>query len=236
MIEGWDPPCPNDYVKFRIAAATAQIGNASVNSYSLGNGRTELDSHANMCVLGKHCYLLSKLTSARTVNVGAFSDSAGGLNYVPIVDACLSYECERTNQVYLLVFKNVLYIESMDDNLIPPFIMREAGIKVNDVAKIHCGDAVTEKDHTISDRETGLFIPLQLRSIFSYFPSRKPDDDDLVDGVMVFMTPDGPTWDAYDQTYADNERSLTNKKGELRPPRYVQKNSLGRIIWQTLII
>ena len=44
---------------------------------------------------------------------------------------------------------------------------------------------------------------------------------------MVFMTPDGPTWDAYDQTYADNERSLTNKKGELCPPKYVQKEFIG---------
>ena len=97
MIEGWDPPAPNEYVKFRIAAAIAQIGNASVNSYLLGNGRTELDSHANMCVLGKHCYLLTELSAARTVNVGAFSDSAGGLNNVPIVDAMLAYNCERTN-------------------------------------------------------------------------------------------------------------------------------------------
>ena len=54
MIEGWDPPCPNDYVQFRISVAISQIGNASVNSYLLGNGRTELESHANMCVLGKH--------------------------------------------------------------------------------------------------------------------------------------------------------------------------------------
>ena len=222
MIEDWDPPAPNEYVKFRIAAAIAQISNASVNSYLLGNGRTELDSHANMCVMGKHCYLLTEVSTARTVNVGAFSNFAGGLNDVPIVNALLAYNCERTNQVYLLVFKNVLYIESMDDNLIPPFILRETGITVNNTAKIHCGGTVTEEDHTIRERDTGLFITLQLRSIFSYFLSRKPSDDDLVDGVMVIMTPDGPTWDAYDQTFADNERSLTNKKGELRPPKYVQ--------------
>ena len=123
MIEGWDPPCPNEYVRFRIAAAIAQIGNASVNSYLLGNGRTELDSHANMCLLGKHCSLLSELNSARTVNVGAFSDSAGGLNNVPIVDAMIAYDCKRTNQVYLLVLRNALYIEDMNDNLIPPFIL-----------------------------------------------------------------------------------------------------------------
>ena len=73
MIEGWDPTAPNEYLKFRIAAAIVQIGNASVNSYLLGNGRTELDSHANMCVLGKHCYLLTELSTARTVDVGALS-------------------------------------------------------------------------------------------------------------------------------------------------------------------
>ena len=115
----------------------------------------------------------------------------------------------------------------MDDNLIPPFILREGGLTVNDRAKIHCGDTVTEEGHTIRERDTGLFITLQLRSIFSYFPSRKPSDDDLVDGVMVVMTPEGQTWDAYDQTFADNERSLTNKKGKLRPPKYVQKEFVG---------
>ena len=68
-----------------------------------------------------------------------------------------------------------------------------------------------------------MFIPLQLRSIFSYFPSRKPNSDDLDDGVLVPITPDGPTWDAYDQTYADNKRSMTNSCGQMRPPKYVQK-------------
>lgn len=212
MIEGWDPPIISHYLSYRIAAAVAQIGNASVNDQFGGGFRTELDSHANMCVLGKHCLLLSELSTAQTVHVGAFSDSAGGLNNVPIVDALIAYDCERTNQVYLLVLKNALYIEDMDDNLIPPFILRDAGLTVNDKAKIHCEEGTaTEEDHTIQDKSTGLFITLQLRSIFSYFPSRKPNNDDLDDGVLVPITPDGPTWDAYDQTYADNERSMTNR-------------------------
>ena len=41
-----------------------------------GTGRTELDSHANMCVLGKNYSLLSELSLAKTVNVGASSESA----------------------------------------------------------------------------------------------------------------------------------------------------------------
>ena len=40
---------------------------------------------------------------------------------------------------------------------------------------------------------------------------------------MVVMTPEGVTWDAYDQNYADNERSMTNRKGKLCPPKYVLK-------------
>ena len=103
MIEGWDPPTSDGYLSYRIATAIAQVGNASVNDQFEGGVRTELDSRDNMCVLGKHCLLLSELEMAQPVNIGAFSESAGGLNNVPIVDAMIAYDCERTNQVYLLV-------------------------------------------------------------------------------------------------------------------------------------
>ena len=40
------------------------------------------------------------------VSVGAFAESAGGLDAVPIVDAMLAYDYEQTNQVYLFVLQN----------------------------------------------------------------------------------------------------------------------------------
>ena len=51
---------------------------------------------------------------------------------------------------------------------------------------------------------------------------------------MVVMTPKGATWDVYDQNVADNERFMTNKKGELRPSMYehkkfVEKDDLANI-------
>ena len=98
MIESWDPPAPDEYLSYRIAATIAQVGNASVNDQLGGGGHTELDSHANMCVLGKHCYLLTKLETAQTVSVGAFSEYTGGLKNVPIIDAMLSYDYERTKK------------------------------------------------------------------------------------------------------------------------------------------
>ena len=123
---------------------------------------------------------------------------------------------EKKNQVYLLVLRNILYIDSMEDNLIPPFISREAGIIVNERAKIHSEDP-TEEDHTIQCRKTGLFITMELRSIFSYFPTRKPDEEDILEGVDVVVTPKGLEWDPYDASYAENESALTNAKEKCVP-------------------
>ena len=41
------------------------------------------------------------------------------------------------------------------------------------------------------------------------------------------MTPEGSTWDAYDQTFSDNEHSMTNRRGHLRSPTYVHKEFVG---------
>ena len=75
MIEGWDPPTSDGYLSYRIAAAIAQVGNASVNDQFEGGVCTELDSHVNMCVLGSiACYCLSwkwlrQLTLVRSRNL-----------------------------------------------------------------------------------------------------------------------------------------------------------------------
>ena len=109
----------------------------------------------------------------------------------------------------------------MDDNLIPPFILREAGLIVNERAKIHYKPGTaTEEDHTIQEKETGLFITMNLRSIFSYFPAIKPDEEDVEDRIIVVMMPEGAVWEPYDEYYASNEAALTNHKGEMRPPKY----------------
>ena len=64
----------------------------------------------------------------------------------------------------------------MDNNLTPSFILREARLTVHERAKIHCEEGtMTEEDHTIQESKTGLFITMQLRSIISYFPTRKPN-------------------------------------------------------------
>ena len=70
---------------------------------------------------------------------------------VKLVDAAVAYDCPFTGQVYILVIRNALYVPSMKINLLPPFILREKGIIVNDAPKIQV------KNPTVSDHS--LFFP-----------------------------------------------------------------------------
>ena len=64
---------------------------------------------------------------------------------------------------------------------------------------------------------------MSLRSIFSYFSTRKPDEEDIEDGVVVVVTPEGAIWEPYDKSYASNEAALTNHKGKMWSPKYELK-------------
>eukprot|EP00957_Ditylum_brightwellii_P040188 3040753-Ditylum_brightwellii.AAC.1 len=61
----------------------------------------------------------------------------------------------------------------MDHNLIPPFMLREAGIAVNETPKIHKKNPTVD-DHTITFSNSGLRITMRLWGVFSYFPTSKP--------------------------------------------------------------
>ena len=60
------------------------------------NGGSQLDSHANMCAMGKHCHIISD--SGLTADVSAFSDEVGSMLKVPIVDTLIVFECPYTGR------------------------------------------------------------------------------------------------------------------------------------------
>ena len=57
------------------------------------------------------------------------------------------------SQTYIFVLRNALFVPSMKNNLIPPFMMREAGIRVNDTPKIQTFEP-TKEDYSIYFPET----------------------------------------------------------------------------------
>ena len=70
----------------------------------------------------------------------AFAKDVKGLPEVPIVDAVIAYDCTSSGETYLLVVRNALCVPTMYINLIPPFVLREAGFILNDTPNIHCKD------------------------------------------------------------------------------------------------
>ena len=102
------------------------------------------------------------------------------------------YDCTYSGLTYMRVARNTLSVPLMDHNLFPAFILREAGLIVNETAKIHCDDPSIE-NHSIFDEESGLRIPLSLNGIFSLFKTRAPSEkeiEEIENYQTIFITPD----------------------------------------------
>ena len=82
-----------------------------------------------MAALGKYCFVFDNV-KGRTCDVAPYDPSISTAKKVPVVDAALVYDCQYTFKPYLLIAWNALYVPTMENNLIPPFLMREAGIKL----------------------------------------------------------------------------------------------------------
>ena len=66
------------------------------------------------------------------------------------MDAVKAYDCTSSGETYMLVVINYLYVPTMEINPIPHFVLREAGLILNETTKIHCKDPSVE-DHYLFD-------------------------------------------------------------------------------------
>ena len=124
-----------------------------------------------MVVVGQNATIFDKTGKTCTVNM--FSESAGKLEQIPIVDVVVAYDCSYKAKVYLLLMRNALQVSDIHVNLLPPFIVREAGLPVDECSKSQSPD-LTVDTHSIYSKETDLRICLGLNNTFSYFSTRIP--------------------------------------------------------------
>ena len=177
---------------------------------------TELDTHANMAIVGNQATVFH---TGRIAEVRAFSDKVEKLESVPIFDAALAYDWPKYLKTYLLIVKNALHIPSMKHNMIPQFILREAGLEVNDIPRIHIRDEVTRESQSIIMTRVDLRIPLQLSGVFSYFESRSLTDREIeeCDSMdIVLLTSDPKTWDPHCDSYADQDENFLDCRGDMK--------------------
>ena len=107
----------------------------------------------------------------------------------------------------------------MKHNLIPPFILREAGVQVRDTPKIHVDDP-TVSDHAITLPDANLSIPLKLNGIFSFFHTRMPTIAEVETLDPILITPDSEAWNPYSTHFAENEDSMVDYEGNITTGRH----------------
>lgn len=168
-----------------------------------------------MPLLGIHCYVIAQL--GKTATVQPYRP-----NYEPmdihLVHAAVEYDCPYSGKTYVLLIRNSLYVSIMTHNLIPPFIMREAGITVKDVAKIHVENP-TNLDLAVVFENMNFKVSLSLRRTLSYFESSKSTRGTMLDCDEIYLLT--PTrWNLHTTVYEENEAIMIDWKRDIVEPKY----------------
>lgn len=89
---------PNSYILSSLVSSLqdATVAAATGSDISTADPKTELDSHANMVVLGKNAYVFER--TGRTCNVKPFTTTLGTARDVPIVDGAVAYDCPYSHR------------------------------------------------------------------------------------------------------------------------------------------
>ena len=98
--------------------------------------------------------------------VSGFTSELGEALKVPIVNAAVAYDCDITGGTHILVICNALYFKNMDTNLIPSFIMRLAGLEIDECPKF-LSRQPKESNHSMYFPTQDIRIPFQIEGIYT---------------------------------------------------------------------
>ena len=106
----------------------------------------ELDSHVNSPVVGRVPRVIER--KGMYVSVSGFTNKLGKPIHVPVVDAAVSYMCDKTGKSMIMIIRNALHIPEMEACLLHPIMMRLANIQVNECPKFLSNNP-TESNHSL---------------------------------------------------------------------------------------
>ena len=182
--------------------------------------RTELDSHADTCVVGAN--VLVTHDYERPVTVTGYDASQGNKRY-RTVSAAIAYDDPILGRPVIVHIHQATHIPHLQHNLLCPMQLRMNDVEVNETPKFLVKHP-TDKDHAIVISEktndgtsNQLLIPLSLSGVTSYFPSRKPTQGEYeraeVDGYCYDLTAPTLEWNPSCQSFQDQEEERTDHRG-----------------------
>jgi hypothetical protein len=175
-------PCAEHVCSLRTSTAMVLASTGVSKENHMEESRTELDSHANMPVADMNAHSMSD--TGRIADVNPFTPEHNSV-MTSVVDAAVRCcDCPCDGQMSIFVSRNALLLPSMRINLMPPFVMREAGTRANDTPKIQTIEP-TEEDHSMYFPETDFRIPPSSWGMFSYFVTSKPTANQMMEAEDV---------------------------------------------------
>ena len=109
------------------------VARASVAS---SKPKVELDSHADMCVVGDNCLVFHDYN--RPVNVHKY-DLKDGHRSAKTIDAAVGYQDPQSGQKFLLMINQAICIDSLVNCLLCPMQCHLNGVQINEVPKFLTG-------------------------------------------------------------------------------------------------
>ena len=148
------------------------VAHASVAS---SEPKVELDSHADMCVVGDNYLVIHG--HIRPVNVYSYN-MKDGHRRAKMVDATLGYQDAWNGQTFILMINQAVHIDGLENHFLYPMQCHLNGVYISEVPKF-LAESPSVTYHAIEltrpfNAAHPLIIPFQLISVTSYFNVYSP--------------------------------------------------------------
>jgi hypothetical protein len=171
-------------------------------------GPTELDSHADTCVLGFGWQVMEE--SGESCIVRPYSGESGESTEMRVVNAATAYDHPTNGEVYILQVQQGLYAgEAQTPSLLCPNQLRYNGIQVDDVPR----QFNPRSTHSIYFPREEVSIPLKLNGVMSCFVTRYPTREELRDCTWLQMT-SSERWDPNTANLAKREEAFIAREDD----------------------
>ena len=180
-------------VTARIVSSTSRPRNMSQSNRRASralptDGRIELDSHANMVVLGSNALVLHY--TGNECEVSPYSDEYEAISNVPVVRGATLWTDQNDNHGYILVFNEALWMgDSLPHSLINPNQLCAYSTLVQD-------NLFSRDPLVIEPPNNDVTIPLSTLGTIIYADTRVPTQEELAALPHVVLTADSP-WDPH---------------------------------------
>ena len=126
------------------------------------------------------------------------------------VSGALAYDDQVTRKIIILVVHQAIHIPTMESNLLCPMQVQMNDVKVDKTPKF-LTENPTDIMHAISGKDGDgiqVTIPLSLRGVTSYFPTRKPTEEEFNSCPRFDLSYEAPIWGPHSEIFKQQEEAL----------------------------